>query len=309
MVSFVDVRDPVTQSGTAFARHQTFHLRDGWLYKALAAVQADAGALTGKEAHHDLGVGKNMLQAISYWIQATNLVKRESKRYSAKSPLSLTPLAELIVRHDPYLEDPGTLWALQIELASNSSTATFWYWAFNMFPQREFTEDRLAQSIKQYLDEQGISKVAESSLHKDGRCFLRTYVPSRDRGKNRPIDDSLDCPLSVLGLVRETPLGGRYKFQIGHHNSLPTDLFAYALYRFKEHTSPDDVVVSLEDVRWAPLSPGRLLCLDMRAILDYLEELEFKTSHVRVIRTEGLNMVSLSSSVASTDLLEEYYGS
>lgn len=39
-----------------FARHETFHLRDGWLFKGLAAVQADEFALYARDAHHNLGL-------------------------------------------------------------------------------------------------------------------------------------------------------------------------------------------------------------------------------------------------------------
>ena len=66
-------------------------------------------------------------------------------------------------------------------------------------------------------------------------------------------------------------------------------------------------MLSLEDTRWAHLSPGRLLCLDNRAILGYLEELEATTSWARVMRTAGLNMVSLSEDFGAIDILREYY--
>ena len=248
-----------------------------------------------------------MLKAISYWLQATNLVGPEPSHKGPRPPLVLTELAELILEYDPYLEDMGTLWSLHLELASNRHHATFWYWAFNEFPQREFVEERLVQGMRQYIEEYESPPVAESSLQKDARCFIRTYLPSRGQSAKLPVDETLDSPLTLLGLLRETPMAGQFKFQVGPHRGLPTALFAYALYRFRERTNPTDVIISLEDLRWTPLSPGRLLCLDMRSILDYLEELENRTSYAQVIRTAGLNMVSLSSSTSSLDLLEEYY--
>ena len=84
-------------------------------------------------------------------------------------------------------------------------------------------------------------------------------------------------------------------------------LFAYALYRFKKQTKPEETVFSLEDLRWAPHSPGRLLCLDNRAIFMYLEELEQQTSYAHVLHTAGLNIVTLDESIEAFDMLTAYY--
>ena len=102
---------------------------------------------------------------------------------------------------------------------------------------------------------------------------------------------------------------GMFKFRIGHHRSLPTELFTYALYRFKEEVNPNEPMISFEDVRWKPLSPGRLLCLDDRAIFDYLEELENTTPYARMIRTAGLNVISLDADTTSDGILTAYYDS
>lgn len=64
---------PRTGMEIGLGRHQTFHLRAGWLAKALRSLRDDAEALSGPESHHDLGVGKNMLEAIRFWVVAADL--------------------------------------------------------------------------------------------------------------------------------------------------------------------------------------------------------------------------------------------
>lgn len=307
MVTVGDMQITKTNQGHTFARHETFHLRDGWLFKGLEAVRDDEFTLYAKGAHHNLGIGINMLKALLYWLQATNLVRAVATEGRSRLPLRLTEIGELIYACDPYLEDMGTLWLLHIELASNNPLATFWYWVFNEFPQRDFTEERLVQGIGQFLLEQGSAEVALQSLKKDARCLLRTYLPSRSRERKVLAEEMLDCPLVLLSLLRDGALQGQYKFQVGQHRNLPLSLFAYALYRFRERTRQDEVVLALEDLRWAPLSPGRLLCLDTRVIVDYLEELEHRTSAAHLTRTAGLNMVMLQSDLRAIDLLKEYY--
>ena len=291
----------------AFARHETFHLRDGWLYKGLNAVAEDGTALFAKDAHHQLGIGINMRKSMLYWLRATDLARPDVVQRGSPLSLKLTSTAELIRQYDPYLEDQGTLWLVHTLLASNREMATFWYWVFNEAPHRDFNEDRLVALVQELLEREELEPVTESSLHKDATCFIRTYLPAALRSKRPSAADSLDCPLSALGLIREAGLPGMYKFRIGEHRNLPTGLFAYVLYRFKEIISPNLAIVSLEDLRWRPHSPGRLLCLDNRAILQRLEELENRTSLARVIRTAGLNMVALDEEKTSFEVLESYY--
>ena len=292
----------------AFARHETFHLRDGWLFKGLNALQADGSYLFAEDAHHKLGMGINMLRSLIYWLQATNLVQLVKSRGSTKPLLELTPLARMIWEKDPYFEDTITLWLLHIELCSNRSLATLWYWAFNEFPQRDFTEERLAQGLQRYIEENQTKQIARSSIIKDVRCFLRTYISSsNDRSRKLSEYEVLECPLASLGLLRGSAIPGHYKFQVGSHRNLPASLFAYSLYRFRDTAREKDITLSLEDVRWAPLSPGRILCLDIHAISEYLDRIEHLTAYARMIRTADLNMIVLDESIRTADLLTGCY--
>ena len=61
---------PALTGGIFFARHETFHPRHGWLKKGFDAVQERSDIFATADAHLDLGVGKNMGQAIRYWSTA-----------------------------------------------------------------------------------------------------------------------------------------------------------------------------------------------------------------------------------------------
>ena len=248
-----------------------------------------------------------MLRSLIYWVQATGLAQQQPGPQNSRRPLELTQWGQLIQNHDPFLEDAGTLWLIHLLLASNRYGASFWYWAFNELPLREFTEDRLLQEIQAYLIESGIEKFSDSSLKKDARVFRRTYLPADSTDRNQFAEDSLDCPLATLGLLRSSALPGRYRFQVGLHRNLPLLVFAYALFRFRESTGDEQVVLGMDDLRWAPLSPGRLFCLDTSNLVEYLEELQRRTGLVTLVRTAGLNTVHLSQDRGSIGLLTDYY--
>lgn len=291
-----------------FARHETFHIREGWLYKGLSALQEDGFALHQPDIHHRLGIGVNMLRSLMYWIQATGLVQTLKSTGAGRPKLVLTQLGQTIWERDPYFEDDRTLWLLHAELCSNKPSATMWYWLFNEYQSRDFTESGLVESARLYVQEQKAKGVADSSIAKDARCLIRTYcaLSGEEAQKTSPYE-ATGCPLTSLGLVRRSPIAGHYSLQIGLHRNLPTSIFAYSLYKFRDSVARRTLTLSIEDIRRAPLSPGKLLCLDGRAVVDYLERLEASTSYARVIRTAELNMVSLNEGLAAADLLERCY--
>ena len=58
----------------AFGRHETFALRYGWLSKGFQAMTKDSGIFESDEATVKLGVGKNMVSAIKYWLRACRMI-------------------------------------------------------------------------------------------------------------------------------------------------------------------------------------------------------------------------------------------
>ncbi len=125
----------------SFGRHQTFHLRYAWLTKGFQAMAADPRAFDADESTVTLGVGKNMVAAIHYWLQATRIAER------GPGGLCPTALGQAVFAADgldPYLEDEATLWLIHWLLSTNGTQATVWRWFFNHFHQAEFPFPRPA---------------------------------------------------------------------------------------------------------------------------------------------------------------------
>ena len=69
-----------TGSKGAFGRHETFALRYGWLTKGMQELNKEelgkqAPVFEAEDATVRLGVGKNMVSSIRYWLQATRIVE------------------------------------------------------------------------------------------------------------------------------------------------------------------------------------------------------------------------------------------
>ena len=73
------------------------------------------------EAPVRLGVGKNMVHAIRYWLRAARMARMTPEGMLA------TALGDRLLSEDgwdPYLEDEGTLWLIHWLLAANPEEAS-----------------------------------------------------------------------------------------------------------------------------------------------------------------------------------------
>jgi hypothetical protein len=64
-----------------FAGHETFACRASWLHKGLKYFKKEATlhSFTNPDAVVDLGVGKNMVLSIRFWLQAFGLVSEQGE--------------------------------------------------------------------------------------------------------------------------------------------------------------------------------------------------------------------------------------
>jgi hypothetical protein len=153
---------------------------------------------------------------------------------------------------------------------------------------------------------QGWKHIARSSLKRDIDTFVRTYVPVQP-SRSTPIEDTLDCPLVELGLLRERETRGTYQLVRGVHPDLPDELFAFGLAEFLERTESTSTC-ALESVALAPGSPGRVFCLSEEGLMRRLERLGKLTERAMTYdETAGLRQILIRRRLDPTQILERYY--
>ena len=107
-----------------FAKHETFHIRDGWMTKGLRSLQHDPRIFFDPKAPEKLGMGKNMVRSLRFSMQATGLA--EEVRSGALTVQKPTLLGQLIRDNDPYLEHETSLWLIHYNLVCSRDLATAW---------------------------------------------------------------------------------------------------------------------------------------------------------------------------------------
>jgi hypothetical protein len=196
----------IDPKNTAFGRHETFPLRYAWLSKGYRAVVEHARIFAEPDrAMVKLGVGRNMVSAILYWMQAARLI-----RY-AEGESTPTDLGDAILgeQGDCFLEDEATLWVLHWLIASNARLATGFYWFFNTFALPRFREDDLRAGLSDFVARELRIERSASTLRSDTSTLLRMYAPGDATEPGRG-EDHLDTPMGQLGLVEQTGRGREF---------------------------------------------------------------------------------------------------
>lgn len=297
-----------------FGGHEKFVFRHGWLKKGLDAANANPVVFTEDTALVTLGVGKNMVRSIRHWCLATNLLK-EDKTPGHEHALIPSELGKRLLLKggwDPFIEDTGTLWLLHWQLVSNQMRSLVWHVTFSAYLVTEFSKKQLVDYIHKEFEHVGL-RVPETSIEREVDCCLRTYVPARNRS-GALSQDTLDCPLAELELLRYYPDENIYRYNVGPKLSLPVPIFGYALITFLYRIARTRRTVSVEECAYQYGSPGQAFKLDENSVVEYLEALEELTQgRLRLMETAGLRQIYFTEQLSEPfrqvglEILQKYY--
>ena len=293
------VHSATTEFGTAagplvFSGHESFACRYGWLPKFYEAALEDPLLFESAErAILRLGIGRNMVKSIRFWVEALGLA------FSERGRVQLTDLAERILDTsaglDPYLEAHSTLWRLHWMLTVHGRLGA-WAVAFLESHDREILRETFIASVAaRAAHVRGTVTLRTATDHVD--AFLRTYAaPRRFDG---PVEDALGSPFQELDLVETGTRVGQtiVRFSRGPKQSLDPSAFAFALHDFWRHTAPGSTAVSLRSLMLSYCAPGAVFLLDEVGLHAKIQEL-CDLSEVLTLRPDGAGSLILSRSLS-----------
>ncbi len=259
------------------------------------------------------GLGKNMVKSMRHWCLATQtVVPAEDDSGNKQKHLATSDVGyHLFIGEenepawDPYLEDIGSLWLIHWFLANNWEKATTWYYAFNLLNRTEFSKTSLEKELMEFSMSIPNSRATKNTVDRDLDVFLRTYA--RPRKVNvKTIEESLSCPLVELELMRMQPEKGHYAFNRGPKDSLPDEIFAFAVGEFVRDRT--EKTVNFDDLCYGVGSPGKVFKLDEYSLLDMLESLASQTSGAwNFTETAGVKQLLLVKDFYELNFLGFYY--
>ena len=273
--------------------HEKFPLREGWINKALMIILDTPDAFLRKDATDMFGIGSNMVKSLRYWMRAFGLTIEKGS-----SGAELTDIGKLIVKYDPYLENPFTLWIMHSCISKNKEEATTWFMYFNHCDaddlKKSEIETILLREVKKYVSGQNFS---EKSLSNDVDVLLNMY--SKNKEKADPEDRSI-CPFSQLALIKN--IDGKYIKNHPNKKSLSEMIVLYELILM----SKDSEGISIEKAVHGENGLANIYNLTSVMANDYFDRLD-AAGYIHVDRTAGLDMIYLVNKMEATDVLEYYY--
>ena len=284
-----------------FGGHQSFHLRDQWLYKGIYWTNETPSILLHQDrniekAIQKMGVGKNMVNSIRYWLKATKLIEIDNKGYY------LTDIAQTILEKDPYFELDGTLLLLHYLLVTNKDEATTWHWFFNHFLADEFDKESLENALSAYVQLKTDKKVKDTTLDKDLTCLLRMYQSVSWAGKKNP-ETETPSPFTKYGWIEKK--GDKFIRNKLNINDFNIHIFSYIVYLFWENYLSSTESIQLEELSNKENSPGRIFHFSQEEMSDLIDTCS-KKKYFSYSRTGGYFIVRPNKNYLKKSL-DNYY--
>lgn len=286
----------------SFSGHETFVCRQFWLKKGYDYIRR-GDSFSREDAVVQLGVGKNMVTAIRFWLKGFNIIDKESE--------GITELGRYIFEgKDPFLEDLASLWLLHYAIVKNERVFIFNSF-FNEFMKErtEFTREQLLSFLKRKTEEAEQPLFSEKTYISDSNVFLRTYIKTND-GKadleeetsNLLIDLNLITPFFKKDLDNK-PVEWFRAFR-EERIDLPIHVVLFSILDTYPHSS----IISFYELLDGYNSPGAIFSLTEKGLEYKLKELaENWPDRYTYSSTAGNRVFQIKQDLNKWEILNEYY--
>ena len=290
----------------AFGRHETFALRYSWLPKGFHALKKTASIFDNDNAVVELGVGRNMVTSIRYWLRACQLITPQKP----DTPLEIGHLIFDKKGLDPYLEDEATIWLMHWLLATHSTMATSWFWFFNKFHKPEFTDQELQTALADFIHDQVVEKKRPSmgTIKKDALLIARMYTQSRGSARI-PLEEALDSPMALLGLMTQYSNNRTYQSKPEARPGLPIGIFSFAIAQLMQQRQLTSIPIEeLMYSRGEYAAPGSIFRLTET---DLITKLELMVSYIPgyfdIRETAGIHQLYCINTIEPIAYIKKHY--
>ncbi len=285
-----------------FSGHESFICKHFWLKKGYDFI-THKGNFNEESAVIDLGVGKNMVTSISYWLKAFGLIDTNNKP---------TELATLILKDkDPYIENLGSVWLLHYSLVKTNK-ASIYNLFFNEFRKgrTEFTRDQFLNYIKRALEDESQKSFNDNTILSDISVFIRNYLkPSYKETKIDIEEDfsSLMIDLDLMKSYKAENSEGKYIDWYQVENKIQIDLPAdVVLFTILDNESYGKSI-AFKELLVGFNSPGAVFTLNEEGLYSKIEQLTKKYKGLIFSESAGVRELQIKGFLNKWEVLNGYY--
>jgi hypothetical protein len=292
-----------------FSGHDSFQCRQLWLKKGYDFIN-NKKSFNDEDAVVKLGVGKNMVSSIRYWMKAFNII--DNKDFPTEFGTKLFGDDGW----DPFLEDDASLWLLHYQLVKTNLASTY-NLIFNEFRKEKILFDK--ETYVSYLNRKAeLDPTLNFNLNTvadDFVVFTKMYQGGKDDAE---IEDSFSGILSELDLVKsifkekeKSESEGKKKtyiefFQIENteRDRLPEEVLLFSILDNLEYGSS----IGLNSLEYDINSPGSIFAMNRLGLVNKISEIVNDNKQITFTDDAGIKELQFKIKPNPYSILDTYYG-
>ena len=286
-----------------FSGHDSFQCRQLWLKKGYDFVQ-EGQSFNSEDAVVQLGVGKNMVSAIRYWMKAFNIID------SKDNPTDFgTKLFDEETGYDPYLEDEASLWLLHYQLVK-TGLASIYSIVFNEFRKEKlfFTKETFLNYLKRIQEANPELSFNDNKIAKDFTVFVNMYKNYND---SNDIEDSFSGILSELGMLKTSFIQDnngkkieQFQIENNERDSLPEAVVLYSILDNLKYGNS----ISLNSLEFDTNSPSSVFALNRSGLVNKIYGIVKEDKNITFTDHAGIKELQFKNKPNAYSILDKYYG-
>lgn len=281
-----------------FSGHDSFQCRQLWLKKGYDYIQSNK-SFNDEDAVVKLGVGKNMVSAIRYWMKAFNII--DSKDNPTEFGIKLLDNDG----YDPFLEDDASLWLLHYQLIK-TGLASIYSIIFNEFRKEKlfFNKESFINYLKRIRETDKSLNFNENTVADDFIVFVKMY--QSNEGNSKGVEDSFSGILSEIELLKTIAKGKDEQYQIesNERDKLPESVLLFSILDNPIYGSS----ISLNSLEFENNSPGAIFCLNRSGLINKITEIVHDNKQIIFTDHAGIKELQFKNKQNAYSVLDKYYG-
>lgn len=281
-----------------FSGHDSFQCRQLWLKKGYDFVQ-EGKSFNDEDAVVKLGVGKNMVSSIRFWLKTFNIIN--SKDIPTEFGRRLFDDEN---GYDPFLEDEASLWLLHYQLVKNGF-ASIYHIIFNEFRKEKlfFNKETFVNYVKRIGESNSELNFNENTIAKDFIVFANLYKTDPE---SKDVEDSFSGILSELELLKKTGKGKEEQFFIenSERDDLPESILLFSILDNLTYGNS----ISLNSLEFDLNSPGSIFALNRSGLMNKIADIVLGFEDITFTDQAGIKELQFKKKVDAYTILDKYYG-
>ena len=277
-----------------FSGHETFSCKGLWLKKGYDFLK-EGHTFSDDDAVVALGVGKNMVASIRYWLRAFGIIEDNQPTHFGDY------LFDDQHGKDKYMEDIATLWLLHFHLVF-SQEATLYNLFFCDFQKghTQFEREKVVSFVKLKMIEANKQHLFnENTVDKDVGVLIQNYALPRKAQSN----DDFSSLLLDLDLICQESEGKGYFFNIEGKRNVTSEIFLYGLLVLKEQEGDNSI-----DYNTIQDRIGLVFCMQDYETIELLRTLaKDYPDYLSFTEEAGIRMVQFTKELSKEQVLNNYY--